>query len=228
MNRLEKIFAENKKTLIVLACCGAPDLDSSRERIEKIIDAGANIVELGIPFSDPMAGTPDVLTAFQQAIASGASLSTILPMIKTIRERHPETGLIVSGYCNIFLQYGVEKLFCELKMIGIDGVKIFDLPYEEQAEFGIYAEKYSVPLLCSAGARTGRERAEQIFRNARGFIYCAEKLSSAKLAEFKSLTALPVAALPETAEADGVILCENIANMPISDLAIKLSTYKSK
>ncbi|MBO5923720.1 MAG: tryptophan synthase subunit alpha, partial [Lentisphaeria bacterium] len=149
MNRFENIFSGNKKALIVFDCAGAPDMASSAERIEKIITAGADIVELGIPFSDPMADGAAIQEAYQTALQNNSDLSKIIAMLKTVRQNHPATGLIISGYCNIFLQYGYEKLFADLSMLEIDALRILDLPAEEFTEIAPYAEKYGVKTVIS-------------------------------------------------------------------------------
>ena len=144
MNRLTDIFSGNKKALIVFDCAGAPDMAVSAQRIEEIIRSGADIIELGIPFSDPMADGAAIQEAYQTALQNGADLSKILAMIKTLRTAHPEVGFIVSGYCNIFLQYNYDKLFAELAALEIDALRILDLPCEEYAEIAPYSEKYNV------------------------------------------------------------------------------------
>ena len=228
MKRLDDIFSCNKKSLMVQICCGAPDLNAFRGRVEAAIAAGADIIELAVPFSDPMSGTPDVQLAFQQAIANGANLQNILPVIKSLRQQYPAVGLILSGYCNVFLQYGIEKLFCELKMIGIDGILIGDLPYEERGEVEAFAGKYSVALLRTIGCRTGKARAEQICCAAQDFIYCEGKLPLEQLEELKTITSLPIAAATDSPATDIVILCENIAGISIDELSNKISqTRKS-
>ena len=113
MTRLEKIFPAGKKALVIFDSCGAPDMAESERRLETIISNGADIVELGIPFSDPVADGAVIQKASLQALAGGATLGKILDMAERVRKRHPETGMIVFGYFNIFLQFGLEKLVRE-------------------------------------------------------------------------------------------------------------------
>ena len=226
MKRLEDIFSKNKKSLMVQICCGAPDLNTFRSRVEAAIAAGADIIELAVPFSDPMSGTPDVQLAFQQAISKGVNLQNILPMVKSLRQQYKETGLILSGYYNVFLQYGVEKLFCELKLIDIDGILISDLPYEERGEVETWAVKYDTALLRTIGCRTGKARAEQICSAAQEFIYCEGKLPLEQLEELKAITSLPIAAANNSPATDILILCENIAGISIDELSDKISQIK--
>ena len=190
MNRLANIFSGNKKALIVFDCAGAPDMQISAQRIEEIITAGADIVELGIPFSDPMADGAAIQEAYQTALQNGADLSQILDMLKKLRANHKETGFIVSGYCNIFLQYNYDKLFAELAALEIDALRILDLPCEEYAEIAPYAEKYNVKIVISVSKTTTPERLEKMLALPGSIVYCDNAQTAAAV---KARTALPVA-----------------------------------
>lgn len=172
MTRLENIFSRQRKALVIFDACGAPDMEESEKRLETIIANGADIVELGIPFSDPVADGPVIQRASQQALAKGATLKKILEMAARLRARHPETGLIVFGYFNVFLQYGLEALFARLEEIGIDGILIVDLPFEERQEIAALTEKHHVPQIPLVAPSTTPERAAVLVREAKGFVYC--------------------------------------------------------
>ena len=152
MNRFEKIFSCNSRALIVCDCCGAPDMAESEKRLNTIIASGADIVELYMPFSDPMADGAVLQAASQQALANGAKLENILDMVQNVRNANPDCALIVTGYYNIFLQYGLEKLFQRMAELSIDGIHVIDLPYEERAELEPYTLKYNIPQLRSIAA----------------------------------------------------------------------------
>ena len=172
MTRLQKIFSAGKKVLVIFDSCGAPDMTESEARLDAIIEAGADIVELGIPFSDPVADGPVIQKASQTALAKGATLGKILEMAARIRGRHGETGLIFFGYCNVFMQYGWENLFAKLAEIGADGILVVDLPYEERQEIAPYCRKYGIPQIPLIGPSTDIERAKMLTAEAEGFVYC--------------------------------------------------------
>ncbi len=171
MKRLEKIF-NSGKALVIFDSCGAPDLAESALRLEEIASSGADIIELGIPFSDPVADGAVIQVASQQALANGATLGKILDMAADLRARHPELGLVVFGYFNVFLQYGLEKLFAQLAEQEIDGILIVDLPFEEREEIAPFCQKYDIPQIVLVGPSTDLERAKLITRDAQGFVYC--------------------------------------------------------
>ena len=224
MNRFENIFSGNRKALIVFDCAGAPDMTASAERIEKIITAGADIVELGIPFSDPMADGAAIQEAYQTALQNNSDLSKIIAMLKTVRQNHPETGLIISGYCNIFLQYGYEKLFADLSMLEIDALRILDLPAEEFAEIAPYAEKYGVKTVISVSQTTSLERLQKMLALPGSIVYC-DCVEAAQLV--KKHSALPVA-LKLDNSFDALTVDEAAVKVPCSKLAELVAEYKNK
>ena len=171
MKRLQRIFTGGK-ALVIFDSCGAPDMTESEARLEEIIAHGADILELGIPFSDPMADGPVIQQASQQALRAGATLEKILDMAGRIRQRHMETGMIAFGYYNIFLQYGIPKLFRRLRELDIDGILIVDLPYEEREEVAPEAKKNGISLIPLIGPSTDIERAKMLTADADGFVYC--------------------------------------------------------
>ncbi|MBQ8753439.1 MAG: tryptophan synthase subunit alpha [Lentisphaeria bacterium] len=250
MNRLQKIFSKNKKVLIIFDSGGAPNMEESEKRLENIIENGADIVELGIPFSDPVADGPVIQAASQQAIANGATLEKILEMALRIRKRHTETGLIIFGYYNIFLQYGLEKFFSRLAEISIDGVLIVDLPFEERKELQPFTEKYHIPQITLIGPSTDLDRARVLTAQAEGFVYCINargvtglrKELPAELGErlktLRSVSPVPVAAGfgisdPESAaaaaeHADGIIVGSAAVKLPLPELGVFIRQLKNK
>ena len=247
MSRLQQIFSRQQKALIIFDSCGYPTMAESEERLEKIISGGADILELGVPFSDPMADGPVIQKASQIALAQGATLQKILDMAKRIRARHPETGLVLFGYYNIFLQYGLEKLAAELKDIGIDGILIVDLPYEEREEFLPYSD--GIDLIPLIGPSTDIERAKKLMSNAGGFAYCitvrgvtGERKElppelTERLRDLREACDLPVAAGfgisdPETAamvakNADAIVIGSAVVKLPTAEVENFVSSVKS-
>src|ERR1035441_7848279 len=122
---------ENKPSLIAYVTCGDPDLATTREVILAAIDAGASVIELGVPFSDPLADGPGI----QRALKHGTSLEHVLKLAAEIREHSQSVGLVVFSYLNPILRMGLQK-FCHVaRAAGIDGTLITDLPIEESAEY---------------------------------------------------------------------------------------------
>ena len=175
MNRIESIFsrchAENHAALIIFAEAGYPDLKQSEQDIDTAIENGADIIELGIPFSDPMADGPVISAAGQTAIEHGATLVNILEMAARIRQKHPETGLVLFSYFNVMYNYGLETLCTELQRIGVDGILAVDLPLEERDELLAPCRAHDLHLIPLVSPATSAERAHAIVQDITGFVY---------------------------------------------------------
>jgi tryptophan synthase alpha chain len=230
MNRIDQIFkkcrSENRKALIMFVSAGDPSLDFTARLIPRIIESGADIVEIGVPFSDPMADGPTIQMASERAIAAGATLPRILDMICEVRKSCPDTAFVLFSYYNVLLQYGVEKLAAKSAEVGIDGWLVVDVPAEEDDEVVPILERhglYKIPLIAPT---TPHERMKKLLKNASGFVYYVTVTGvtgaraelpddlSEHLDQVKRLSAAPVAAgfgTPEMARmigehADGVIV----------------------
>ena len=206
MNRFKQIFSRPRKALVIFDSCGCPNLEESEQRIEKIITSGADIVELGVPFSDPMADGPVIQRASLQALKAGTTLQSVIDLAGRVRARHHDTGIILFGYFNVFLQYGLEKLTTELVRVGVDGLLVVDLPYEERDELLPLCKKNGLALIPLVAPGTNAERARMITADADGFVYCVTARGvtgarselpadlSARLDELRGLSPIPVAA----------------------------------
>ena len=225
MNRIEKIFKNNSCALIVCDCCGAPSMGESKERLNIILDNGAVMIELYLPFSDPMADGAVLQAAAQMALANGSKLDYILNMLQRVRARHPEAGFIVTSYYNIFLQYGLDKLFQRFAELGIDGMHIIDLPYEEHAELDPYIEKYGVQQLRSIAPSSGEERTRMLMENARSMVYC---YTAEQIPMIRKYGDLPIAIRAEAnpVNADAIALDSAAAAVKTADLAEFIKNYK--
>ena len=209
MNKLEKIFdkcrKENRSAMIVFCSCGFPDSAVSEMMIEKAIEAGSDIIELGVPFSDPMADGPVIQEASHQAIRKGITLEKILNMTERISARHPETGFILFSYLNVLLNYGLESLTARLEKIGADGILSVDTPFEEREEIDQFCRAHHLDLINLVSPATDRERMKKIVTGSRGFIYYVSSKGvtgnssqfsgdlETKISELKTITPLPVA-----------------------------------
>ncbi len=207
--RIKDIFEtckqEKRAALIVFQSCGFPDLSASEAMIESAIISGADIIELGVPFSDPMADGVVIQKASQIALQKGVCFQDILDMAERIRKNHPKTGLILFSYFNVLLNYGLKKLTAKLADIGIDGILAVDVPYEEKEELDIFCKEQHLHLIPLVSPATPLERAATIVSRASGFIYCvavcgvtgARSSLPPELKEWveklKSITELPLA-----------------------------------
>jgi len=175
MDKLKKIFAdccqENRAALIIFCSCGYPDLERSEQAIEVAIQAGADIIELGVPFSDPMADGAVIRKASAIALQNGADLPKILAMAARLATRHPETGFILFSYMNVLYNFGLGKLCQKLAEIGLDGILAVDLPMEEAEELDHHCKEYRLHLIPLVSPATPMERARKIMAQASGFVY---------------------------------------------------------
>ena len=174
MNRLTKTFdkckEEKRNALVIYVTMGCPDLDTSECLVMDLIDAGADIIELGVPFSDPMADGPVIQESARQALLSGTTLNGVLEKAKKIRQ-YSEAPMILFSYYNVILSYGVEKLAADAVAAGIDGLLVVDLPFEHREELTPVLDKHGLCLIPLIAPTTPLERVLKIAREAKGFIY---------------------------------------------------------
>lgn len=168
MNRLESAFA-NKPIFMPYFPLGYPDLNTSIDVIEALAKNGADLIEVGLSFSDPLADGPVIQQATQVALEKGITIKKSLESIKELRNRGVTIPLILMGYYNPMLAYGLEKFIRDAKDAGGDGFIIPDLPIEESNEFENVAG--DLPLIKMLAPTSSSDRMEKIARNAKGFIY---------------------------------------------------------
>ena len=168
MNRLESAFA-NKPIFMPYFPLGYPDLDTSIDVIEALAKNGADLIEVGLSFSDPLADGPVIQQATQIALEKGITVKKSLEAVKELRKRGVTIPLILMGYYNPMLAYGLEKFIHDAREAGADGFIIPDLPLEEAEEFTSVAG--DMPLIQMLAPTSPDERMESIARNAKGFIY---------------------------------------------------------
>ena len=166
---------ENKPALVAYVTCGDPDLATTREIILAAIDAGASIIELGVPFSDPLADGPVIQRASERALKHGTSLQHVLTLAAEIREHSQSVGLVVFSYLNPILRMGLAK-FCQVaRLAGIDGTLITDLPVEESAEYLREARKHDLATFFLAAPTSTDQRLKLIAQVSTGFIYAISR-----------------------------------------------------
>jgi tryptophan synthase alpha chain len=176
MNRIENAF-KNKPIFMPYFPLGYPDLGTSIDVIEALAKNGADLIEVGLSFSDPLADGPVIQHATQIALEKGITVEKSLAAVKELRVRGVDIPLILMGYYNPMLAYGLEKFVREAQEAGADGFIIPDLPMEESKEFesilngGRDASSRDLPLIPMLAPTSSPERMERIARNAKGFIY---------------------------------------------------------
>ena len=172
MNRITTKFNElrvnKEKALLTFVTAGDPSLEETIEQVLAMEKAGADIIELGIPYSDPLADGPIIQASSQRAMAAG--ISNIMDTVKEIRKLSG-VPLLYLVYYNCIFRYGIEKFMSECEASGIDGLIIPDLPLEERSELSALADNFNVYLIPMI-APTSEERIEKIVRNGKGFVYC--------------------------------------------------------
>ncbi len=165
----------NKPGLVAYVTCGDPDLATTRDIVLAAIEAGADVIELGVPFSDPVADGPVIQRASERALKHGTSLAHVLTLASEIRERAQSTGLIVFSYLNPILRMGLEK-FCKVaRAAGIDGVLATDLPVEESAEYLRAMHGHDLAPIFLAAPTSTDERLKRIAQCSRGFVYAVSR-----------------------------------------------------
>lgn len=166
---------ENKPALVAYVTCGDPDLDTTREIVLAAIEAGAAIVELGVPFSDPLADGPVIQRASERALKHGTSLEHVLRLAAEIREHSQSVGLIVFSYLNPILRMGLGK-FCRVaRHAGLDGALITDLPVEESADYLREARANHLATIFLAAPTSTDQRLKQIAEVSSGFVYAVSR-----------------------------------------------------
>jgi tryptophan synthase alpha chain len=172
--RIEKVFAELKqkglKALVVYLTAGDPDLETTRRLILCLQEAGVDILEIGVPFSDPTADGPTIQAASQRALRNGATLSNILDMIESVREIC-DTPIVLFGYYNPIFSYGNDRFAIRAKKAGVDGILVVDLPTEESQELRKYTDKAGLDFICLVAPTTDDNRIGHISKKSSGFLY---------------------------------------------------------
>ncbi len=166
-----KVKAEGRGALITFITAGDPDYDTSLDIINALPCAGSDIIELGMPFTDPMADGPAIQKAGLRALAAGQNTAKTLKMVANFRQNNNHTPIILMGYYNPIYSYGVDKFLADAKQAGVDGLIIVDLPPEEDIELCIPALEAGINFIRLATPTTKGTRIKAILKNTSGFIY---------------------------------------------------------
>ena len=173
MSRIANAF-NGKKAFIAFLTAGDPDYETSLKNFRAVIEAGADLIEVGIPFSDPIAEGPVIQEADIRALGSGMTTDKVFELVKTLRSDY-DLPIVFMTYANPVYHYGADKFFKKAAEAGADGIIIPDCPYEEHAEFDEVSAKYGIDFI-SMIAPTSEDRIKSIAEKAKGFIYVVSSL----------------------------------------------------
>lgn len=173
MSRIADAFARGK-AFIPFITCGDPDLETTAAAVRAMAEAGADVIELGIPFSDPTAEGPVIQAANARALQAGTTTDRIFDLVRDLH-RDVRVPMVFMTYANVVFSYGSEKFISACKEIGIDGLILPDIPYEEKDEFDPICKRYGVDLI-SMVAPTSEDRIATVAKEANGFIYVVSSL----------------------------------------------------
>ncbi len=173
MSKIQDAF-QNGKAFIPFVTCGDPDLDTTARLVRAMADAGADLIELGIPFSDPTAEGPVIQAADERALSGGVTTDDIFAMVRALR-KDVTVPLVFMTYANVVFSYGTERFVKTAAAAGIDGLILPDVPFEEKDDFAPVCRANGLAFI-SLIAPTSRERIAMIAKEAEGFVYCVSSL----------------------------------------------------
>ena len=175
MTRIDAKFADlraqGKKAFVAYVMAGDPDYDTSLELVKGLPEAGVDVIELGMPFTDPMADGPTIQLAGQRALAAGQTLQRTLDMAAEVRKADDVTPIVMMGYYNPIYSRGVDRFLEDAKAAGIDGLIVVDLPPEEDDELCIPAQRAGLNFIRLATPTTDDARLPKVLENTSGFVY---------------------------------------------------------
>ena len=201
MNRINTLFTQKKSQILSLYfCAGHPTLEGTAQVIKTLAQNGIDMIEIGIPFSDPMADGPVIQDAATKALRNGMTLRKLFSQLSTIRQEGVEIPLILMGYLNPIYRYGIEAFCQSCQACGIDGAIIPDLPFKDYLEIvKPVADKYGIKIIMLITPETSEERIRFIDQNTDGFIYMVssaattgaqKEFNAAKQAYFQRINAM--------------------------------------
>jgi tryptophan synthase alpha chain len=169
------LIFHKKPAFVAYVTCGDPDLATTRDIILAAIDAGADVIELGVPFSDPVADGPVIQRASERALKHNTTLAQVLTLAAEVRQQAQSTGLIIFSYLNPILRMGMDK-FCKVaRAAGVDGALVTDLPVEEAGDYLQAMKKYDLAPVFLAAPTSPDDRLRRIAQSSRGFVYAVSR-----------------------------------------------------
>ncbi len=203
--RFAALADERRAGLVAFVTAGDPDLATSRAILEGLPEAGADLIELGMPFTDPMADGPAIQASSLRALKAGTTLAKVLELATGFRRRNRDTPLVLMGYFNPIYSYGVDRFLADAKSAGVDGLIVVDLPPEEDEELCLPALAAGLDFIRLATPTTDATRLPKVLQHAGGFLYyvsitgitgtraAAVEAVAAAIKWLKSATNLPIA-----------------------------------
>ena len=170
-NRFQACAREGRAALVTFVTAGDPDFETSSAILAALPGAGADVIELGVPFTDPMADGVPVQLAGQRALKAGQTLRKTLAMVESFRKAGHDTPIVLMGYYNPIWAYGVEAFLADARRVGIDGLIVVDLPPEEDEELCLPALQAGVSFIRLATPTTDDKRLPKVLQNTSGFVY---------------------------------------------------------
>ena len=180
MSNIRKAF-ENGKAFIAFITCGDPDLQTTAEAVRAAVEGGADLIELGIPFSDPIAEAPVIQQANIRSLGNGMTTDRIFELVEKVREK-TDVPICLITYLNPVFKYGYDRFFADCARVGVDGIFVPDMPFEERPEAADFAKKHGVTIIPLV-APAEEERIKAIAESAEGYIYIASAMSDEGLTE---------------------------------------------
>jgi len=207
--RIDVRFAQLKErghtALVTFLTAGDPDGETSLALLKALPQAGADVIELGMPFSDPMADGPSIQASSQRALKSGQTLKKTFAMVRAFRRIDGATPIVLMGYYNPIYVYGVERFLADAKSAGVDGLIVVDLPPEEDDELCLPALKAGLSFIRLATPTTDDRRLAAVLANTSGFVY------------YVSITGITGTATPDTGKvADAVVRIKRRTSLPVA------------
>jgi tryptophan synthase alpha chain len=203
--RFAKCAAEGRAALVTFVMCGDPDLETSLAIVKALPGAGADVLEIGMPFTDPMADGPSIQAAGLRALKGGATLKKTLGLVADFRKEDADTPVVLMGYYNPIYVYGVDRFLVDAKAAGVDGLIVVDLPPEEDSELCVPALAAGLNFVRLATPTTDDKRLPVVLRNTSGFVY------------YVSITGITGAAIPDYSKvADAVARIKGHTSLPVA------------
>ncbi len=203
--RFAACAAQGRAALVTFVMAGDPDPATSLELIKALPAAGADVIEVGMPFTDPMADGPSIQAAGLRALKAGMTLSKTIDLVAKFRDFDPDTPIVLMGYFNPIYVYGVDRFLADAKRAGVDGLIIVDLPPEEDSELCLPALKAGLNFIRLATPTTDDRRLPAVLNNTSGFVY------------YVSITGITGAAIPDYSKvADAVKRIKGHTDLPVA------------
>jgi tryptophan synthase alpha chain len=203
--RFQELAGEGRAALVTFITAGDPDYDTSLAILKALPEAGSDIIELGVPFTDAMADGPPIQAASLRALASGQTLKKTVAMVREFRKENDTTPIVLMGYYNPIYIYGVEKFLKDAKEAGVDGLIVVDLPPEQDEELCLPAMKAGINFIRLSTPTTDDKRLPAVLKNTSGFVY------------YVSIAGVSGAATPQTSNViEAVARIKRHTNLPIA------------